>query len=230
LPETNKASIVEILAISKTLLVFDSDYARVNIPLNINKIDDKREWYYLKNTKDENVISILLSIYYDIKDKRESLCDNTFLGKSGFNIKNDLSCDVIKKTSNTYMKYMNKTNSSINDKSKIENLNNSHHSPNRYIKKSSGKNLDKTVMYIDNYKSPDMSLLGGSIFSPPSYRLDHDRSNIRKADDFLTTIESGMDNKISEFVTGDSAIVIKKIQYNGKEAEELVREKESKYS
>ncbi len=222
---------MDIIAISKTLIVFDSDYAKVSIPLNINKIDDKREWYHLKNTKDENVISILLSIYYDIKDKRESLCDNTFLGKSGFNIKNDLSCDIIKKTTNTYLKYMNKTNSSINDKSKIEHVNNSHHSPNRYTikKKSSGKNLDKTVMYNDNYKSPDMSLLGGNIFSPPSYRLDNDKSSLRKADDFLTTIESGsMENKISEFVTGDSAIVIKKIQYNGKETEDLIRERESK--
>ncbi len=123
---------------------------------------------------------------------------------------------------------MNKTNSSINDRSKIENMNNSHHSPSRHtFKKSSGKNLDKTLMYLDNYKSPDMSLLGGNIFSPPSHRYDNDKSTLRRGDDFLTTIESGMDNKISEFVNGDNSIVIKRIQYNRKDPEELMRERES---
>jgi hypothetical protein len=107
-------------------------------------------------------------------------------------------------------------------------MNNSHHSPNKYsLKKASGKNLDKTLMYVDNYKSPDMSLLGGNIFSPPSNRFDNDKSTLRKGDDFLNTIESGVDNRISEFITGDSGIIIKKIQYNGRDVDEMVRERES---
>ena len=65
-----------ITAISKTLFIFDTEIGKVNIPLNKNKLEEKKEWYYLKNKNEENVISILISTYNESNADRSIIENN----------------------------------------------------------------------------------------------------------------------------------------------------------
>lgn len=234
------------------MFFFDSNVAKVSVPFSITKVDDKREWYSLTNAKNENVISILMGIYYDFKDKpgSMSMCDNSYLSKSVYaanNInKNDLSCDGVKTTN--ILKLINKSNNSIiehNDRSKLlevrdikEQLNNtcSRLYSSNIVKHSNMPNLDNTVIYNENYKSPDLSTITSNLFSPTSYRVENDKSNLNlnltnmnlkfgtnvntnlnnskfKNDEseYLTTIDSFLEYKL-----GDNSTIV-----NNMEKEEL---------
>jgi hypothetical protein len=210
------------------MYIFDSIIAKVSIPFTMNKIDDKREWYYLKNSKDENIICLLLSIYCDYKDKNNSMSEDKYLSKSS-NKKHDISCDVIK-SSNKIINVINKSNNSYieqGNKTKIieikdqilNKINNSHLTPNRYLNNSTlkkSKNTENTVT-LDSAKSPNLSLINSNLFSPNSYRMEIEKSAILsktlKNEEYLTTIDSVLENKVGEFINDDECNnLTKKIQ------------------
>jgi hypothetical protein len=222
---------------SKTLLIFDSNLAKVSISINLNRLDDKKEWYYLKNNKEENIISILTSIHYEINNKQGSIietninnnCNNSYISpgisnKHGHftNIvnKNDMSCDMIRFSNNVnsgnFFNLMNKNsgsilhsnnnnvtysninhiNSILNNMDPSNELNNNHNEilqgeninnisanyPNtirNFRNNHNNKlNIDNTVIYNDNYKSPDLSTISNNMFSPYSYRIDPEKSQL----------------------------------------------------
>jgi hypothetical protein len=176
---------LEISAISRTLYIFDTQIAKVSIPVNINKLDDKRQWYYLKNTKEENVISILTSIYCELKSEKslQSLQLDNSLQNSSCVIqnKNDLSYDQYRHSSNSnhnFRNVMNKTtaNANLTYTNNLNFLNNySVDEIGLENKKQRKNNLDSTVIYNENYKSPEVSLINNNLFSPYSYRIDAEK-------------------------------------------------------
>jgi len=59
----------EITAFTKTLYFFDSQIGKLSIQLNKTNLIDRKEWYTLKNQKDENCMMILLS-FADLGEKK----------------------------------------------------------------------------------------------------------------------------------------------------------------
>lgn len=216
-------------------------------------MDDKREWYYLKNSKDENVISILTSIYCEIKSEKSIIIEHANNSciipnySQATKNKNDLSYDLYRNSSNNFLaNALNRThtnvnygglnNRSIDEKDNLKNKM-------RMRKNSEDKgNLHNTLVYNENYKSPDLSYMTHNLLSPYSYRIDNDKSNINfnmlnmsnlnsklnnsnfkqnitydnLNNDFqyLNTADSFFDNKyIDENITGDQAEIIKKLKH-----------------
>jgi hypothetical protein len=234
--------------------------AHVSIPFTLNKIDDKREWYYLRNQKDENIISILVSIYCDYKDKNSSVCDTSYI-ISKSTMRNDISCDnviVRKDTNNNYANIINsKSNNSFSDVGNHKNnnkyieikdqfINNSHYSPNCKFNYSTTynktKNLDNTVLYNENYKSPDLSVVTtNNLFSPYSYRLEEKVGTIKNFEANNNVMDSFIENKLNDINLNNKDEcyeVLKRIkekygmlkdeqERNSKLIEEINREKES---
>lgn len=176
MPNTDPGTL-EISAVSKTLLIFESVIAKVTIPLNPLKSSDERQWYYLKNNKDQNIISVLTSVYFECDRKTPAHNNSVMLGKSHLRLnKNDISMDVIRKNHNL-TNILNRTNNNLTY------INNFNSNTVDYIMGDDDKTpnkLDNTVIYNLDTKSPDMSL-ANNLFSPYSYRndtLSQDRSNI----------------------------------------------------
>lgn len=190
-PGTRQSNI-EISAISKTLFIFDSQIAKVTIPFNLNKFDDKREWYYLKNVKEENVIGVLISIYCELKPDFSINIENIpnantnnsyLIQKSSFNNadKRESSYDVHENKSNV-MSIINKShNNSFNNIQRIVVNNSFDDIKKKDIKSKSEEDdqthLDNTIVCADNYKSPDLSTFSNNMFSPASYRNNGDKSH-----------------------------------------------------
>jgi hypothetical protein len=172
---------LEISAVSKTFLIFDSILAKVSIPVNPNKLDDKREWFYLKNSKEENLISVLCSIYCEVKSDKTFYLDNNLSCVVSPQNKNDTSHDIFRNTScNNHV--MNRTlqNPNIpfsNVQNILNNINN--YSLDENLKSIKTKNHDNTVIYNENYKSPDLSTITNNhLFSPYSNRVEYERGNL----------------------------------------------------
>jgi hypothetical protein len=153
----------------------------VTVPFGLNNIDDKREWYYLRNQKDDTVVAVLMSIYCDYKDKNTSMLD----GSNYKSNKHDISCDVIRgpvggqQTAHHNNKSNNSNNSFAVDMGKTKYteikdqfLNNSAYTPNKVNYTTYHNKIDNTVIYNDGYKSDNSY----NLFSPYSYRVD--KSNI----------------------------------------------------
>jgi hypothetical protein len=99
------------------MIFFDSNLAKIGITFDISKTDDQRTWVNLKNSKDETVISLLYSVYCDLRVSNnnynsQSMLDSSYLGP-GKTIKHDISIDVNRNRSNTILKLMNKGNNSV---------------------------------------------------------------------------------------------------------------------
>jgi len=190
-----KQDCLELSAISKTLYFFDSVLGKISIPINLSKLNDACEWYYLKNNKNENIIGVLISMFYDGKEK--SLLglggnpDSSFIG-GGKNLtnKNDISCDILKtNTSNTTNLFLNIINRTNNNNNLINNSvdNIKINAKSQFIEKNKNKKeddnnksnlkLDTTMIYDDNLKSPDTSLTN-NLFSPFSCRFENDKINL----------------------------------------------------
>ena len=58
-------SLLSIQATTTSWFLFSSTIAQITLPININHINTQREWFYLKNENDENVIGILISFQCD---------------------------------------------------------------------------------------------------------------------------------------------------------------------
>jgi hypothetical protein len=190
---------------SKTLFIFDSHIAKVIIPFAINKFDDKREWYYLKNIKEENMVGILVSIYCELKpdfsiniENLKNVNTNTtnsnnsyLISKSAYNAnveKRDSSYDLnVNKSKNAIMNMINKSqNNSYNNIQRIL-VNNSLDDIKKKEKdketpikpeEDDGLNLENTILCAENYKSPDLSTFSNNVFSPSSYRVEQEKSQI----------------------------------------------------
>ena len=52
---------INISAFASSWLVLSVKIASIAIPLSLNKLNGQRQWYYMKNEKEENLISILIS-------------------------------------------------------------------------------------------------------------------------------------------------------------------------
>lgn len=170
---SNNYTNLEISAVSRTFLIFDSQIAKVSIPLNTNKFDDKREWFYLKNSN-ENLICILCSIYCESKSDKSLYVENNLSCLISPQNKNDISYDVLRNN-----QYMNRTLNNPNmTYSNVQNILNN---INNYSLEDNGKhmktkNYENTVIYNDNCKSPDMSTItNNNLFSPYSNRGEIER-------------------------------------------------------
>jgi hypothetical protein len=191
---------------SKTLFIFDSHIAKVTIPFAINKFDDKREWYYLKNQKEENMVGILISIYCELKPDfsinietmkninaitLNSNNNSYLISKSAYNVnldKRDSSYDAnTNKSKNAITNMINKSqNNSYNNIQRIlvnnslDDLKKNEKNKEVFIKQDEddGLNLENTILCGENYKSPDLSTFSNNMFSPTSYRKDQERSQI----------------------------------------------------
>lgn len=184
--KNHKALEFTITANSKTLFIFDTTLAKITIPFS--NIDNK-EWYYLKNEKDENVIAVLTSIYIENSAKSNSVCDNDNMifsnlnGNNSYlthNNKNDISCDVVRtNTSNRFISIINKNNVTYNGVNNINSILNNNSVDDIYIKDSKDTrktNLDLTMVLHD--KSPDVSSITNKLFSPYSYRVENNDGNL----------------------------------------------------
>jgi len=202
---------LELSAISKTLYFFDSIIAKISIPINLSKLNDTSEWYYLKNNKNENIIGVLISMYFDSKEKNNlplyNNQDSSFIGGKNMQNKNDISCDILKtnnsNTNNLFLNIINRTNNvssiinnsvdniKVNAQSQfIENNKKRNENSNNYNKHINLK-LDTTMIYNDNLRSPDTSLTN-NLFSPFSCRFENDKINLN-----LTNINSRTNNNVS---------------------------------
>jgi hypothetical protein len=181
------------------------------------------------------VIGVLVSIYCDYKDKNSSsMLDSPYITKS--TIKNDISCDVIRGTNHHFAK----SNNSFADVSKNKYieikdqfLNNSHYTPNKINYTTYHNKIDNTILYNENYKSPDHSQ---NLFSPYSYRLD-EKSHIEPR------VDSQLEAKINELNINSKEECIEVYRYikerfsqlkgeqdrNSRILDEINREKESKF-
>jgi hypothetical protein len=131
------------------------------------------------------VISILTSIYCELKSEKslQSLQLDNSLQNSSCVIqnKNDLSYDQYRHSSNSnhnFRNVMNKTtaNANLAYTNNLNFLNNySVDEIGRENKKQRKSNLDSTVIYNENYKSPEVSLINNNLFSPYSYRVDGEK-------------------------------------------------------
>ena len=52
---------ITFTALTSSWIVLSTTIASLSIPLTINKLNSQRQWYYLKNENDENILSILVS-------------------------------------------------------------------------------------------------------------------------------------------------------------------------
>lgn len=222
---TNKnkeAAILDLSAMSKTLYIFDSVIAKVSIPVNISKLNDAAEWYYLKNNKNENLIGVLLSMYYDSKEKplNQILANEaSFIAPNAVNNKNDISYDFIRynssnTTNNLFLNVINRTkNISMINESGENNYNTNPNNNNfnnlsvinecqrrnvcNLTNKQNG-NLDNTLIYeretIKNTENEDEK----SKISPFSCRYENEKINISQINN-LNNLNSN--NKENNFVT-----------------------------
>ena len=213
-----KPTNLEITAVSKTLYIFDYQLAKVSIPVNLNKLDDKREWYYLKNAKDENIIGILTSIYCELKTEKSILIEkspninanNSCIIPNSNQIisnKNDLSYDMYKNNSNNYFSnVINKANTYGNNHI-TNNINNYSTeqtgkeilNKKRIKNNSEDKNLDNTVEYNENCRSPDISYVNNNLLSPYSYRLENEKTNMNYNMLNMTNLNTKLNNSIINF-------------------------------
>lgn len=197
-----KQDCLELTAISKTLYFFDSIIAKISVPINISKLNDSSEWYYLKNKKNENIIGVLISMYYDSLEKScfpiFTNCESSFFAAKNNQNKNDISCDIIRSnnqtTNNLFLNIINRTNNTsfVNNSVdyitlKAQNQSNNVNDKKIEINKSNLK-LDITMICDDNIKSPDKSLTN-NLFSPFSCRFENDKMNLN-----LTNINSRINN------------------------------------
>lgn len=60
-PFNNSNNTIKISAYASTWLLLSSKIASISIPLSLNKLNSQRQWYYMKNENEENLISILIS-------------------------------------------------------------------------------------------------------------------------------------------------------------------------
>ena len=58
-------SFLLIQAITTSWFLFNSTIAQITLPISLNHINTQREWFYLKNENDENVIGVLISFQCD---------------------------------------------------------------------------------------------------------------------------------------------------------------------
>ncbi len=115
-----------------------------------------------------------------------------------FNNKNDLSYDMYRNNTNNYFSnVINKayTPSQLGTTDEITNKKRNKH-------KSSDKILDNTVMYDENYKSPDISSITNNLLSPCSYRVDQEKSNINYNMLNMTNLNARLNNSIVNFNPG----------------------------
>jgi hypothetical protein len=92
--------------------------------------------------------------------------------------KNDLSYDNYRNNSNhNFRNVLNKTtaNANLTYSNNLNFLNNYSVDEIGIENKKYRKNLESTVIYNENYKSPDMSLISNNLFSPNSYRVDGEK-------------------------------------------------------
>ena len=61
----------DITAFSKTLFIFDSQIGKLSIPLSQSQLIDRKEWFTLKNHKEENCLMVLMS-FADMREKKMS--------------------------------------------------------------------------------------------------------------------------------------------------------------
>ena len=52
---------ITFTALTSSWIVLSTTIASLSIPLTMNKLNSQRQWYYLKNENDENILSILVS-------------------------------------------------------------------------------------------------------------------------------------------------------------------------
>ena len=120
------------------------------------------------NTNLDNSINIINA------NLSETNTNKSYLGPASKLSKNEINFDMLRRDSKVnIMCNLNKTqlNPNINIITKNETSNDT-----RESKKKT--NLDNTVIYNENYKSPDLSYLTNNLLSPYSYRVDPDRSHI----------------------------------------------------
>lgn len=91
---------------SVSWLSFTTTVGKLSIPLNLSKLNDQRQWFYLKNDNDENVIGILTSLYCEVS---ESFMLNNTLNITRGNLypRGELSCENLH--SNLINTLLNKT-------------------------------------------------------------------------------------------------------------------------
>lgn len=108
------------------MIFLNNILGKVSFNFDISKTDDQRTWVNLKNAKDETVISLLYSIYCDLRVaanntnnnnnlnyNSQSLLDCSYLNSNNKNVKQDISIDVNRNRPNTILKLMNKGNNSV---------------------------------------------------------------------------------------------------------------------
>lgn len=84
--------LITITALSSSWLSFTTTVGKLSIPLTLSKLNDQRQWFYLKNDNDENVIGILTSLYCEVSDS--FLTNNTLnLTKGNIYPRAELSCE-----------------------------------------------------------------------------------------------------------------------------------------
>ena len=64
--ETISFNPITFTAYTSSWIVLSTVLASLSIPLTINKLNSQRQWYYLKNENDENILSILVSFSTNI--------------------------------------------------------------------------------------------------------------------------------------------------------------------
>lgn len=197
-------AIMEISIISKTLIIFDSLLAKISIPISVSKLNDTYEWYYLQNNKNQNIIGVLISMYYDSKEKPSNQLltnETSFVGVKQLNNKNDISCDVLKtnnsNTNNLFLNIISRTNNVSVINNSVDNIKLNNNAQSQFIENNNKKRneidkknvkLDATMIYNENLKSPDTSL-ANNLFSPFSCRFESDKMNLN-----LTNMNSKFNN------------------------------------
>lgn len=75
---------INISAFASSWLVLSFKIASISIPLSLNKLNGQRQWYYMKNEKEENLISILVSF-------SASSITNRYINKTDISINDNIN-------------------------------------------------------------------------------------------------------------------------------------------
>lgn len=211
-------------------MVFNSIIAEISIPYSHSNFNDQRQWYYLKNSKEENVITVLTSFFCDFSTLDTS--SNLNITKNYNSSKGEISYEA--GANNQYLSILNCTTTEHKANMTYTNINYGYHNF-----KSGFSDIDNDNDINNTLKNNDLIIPPNNnsnnnhphhhaIFSPFS---DRNQSNNILNDNIININNSNNDNIISilqEYLDNNQGECDKELNERIKKKVALLIEKEER--